>query len=149
MIETQNKFSTKQLTKMKTKIKYTAVTKSSYETSTTSIEFKVEINGKTATGYWRPVGQYVTSGVDVNDLRISQYNSISIFTGGGTFRTYDISGRLEVSEKQPRDLRFTGRRMTINNLKTVFVDKIKKALENPDAEPKLSKEFLEYFQINN
>ena len=134
---------------MKTKIKYTPVTKSSYETSATPIEFKVEINGKTATGYWRPVREYVTSGVDVNDLRISQYNSILIFTGGGTFRTYEISGRLEVAEKQPRDLRFTGRTLTIKNLKNAFVDKIRKALDNPEAEPKLSKEFLEYFQINN
>ncbi len=131
------------------KISYTAIDKKSYETSQTGIEFSIQINGKTAKGFWTPShGRYVNDGVDINDLKDQNNKRFNIFDGGGNRRTYEISAHLKPSEKQPKNLQFTGRTLSIDNLKTVFVDKIKKAFENPEQEPKLSKDFLDYFGIS-
>ena len=134
----------------KISIKYIPVDKHAYTTQTTGIKFKVMINGKQAEGYWRPShGRYVSQGVDINELELPDRKVIKIFDGGGTHKTYEISADLKEVDKQPKDLRFTGPRLSIDNLKVEFVNKIKKAMLNPDAEPKLSKEFLQYFNSNS
>lgn len=130
------------------KVGYREITLKSYETSQQGIEFQCMINGKIATGYWVPSrGNYVSGGVDVNTLKTEDGTYIKIFNGGGTYRTYEIAADLEPTIKQPKNLQFTGRTLSITNLKKVFIDKIKNALENPDKDPKLSKEFLKYFNI--
>jgi hypothetical protein len=134
----------------KIKIKYTEITKKSYETSTDSIKFLLEINGISCKGAWSPLIGTVSSGVDINELQIEDRlwgKTIDIFDGGGTHRSYEIRANLEFAEKQPKDLRFTGRTMTVSNLKKVFVDKIQNALQNPEKEPKLTEEFIKFFKL--
>lgn len=129
------------------KIKYTEITKSTYETSSTGIAFNIEINGVIGKGYWVPSrGRYVSRGVDVNEITVNnQY--VKIFDGGGTYKTYEIAADLEFKSKQPKDLRFTGRTMLVSNLKNIFINKIKKALTS-DANAKLSDSFLNAFKIS-
>lgn len=129
------------------KIKYTKVDKNTYTTCTHGIEFCVTINGVTATGHWRPSrGQYVSNGVDVNELKVAG-RTIRIFENGGTHRTYEIAANLVETEKQPKDLRFTGPRLSVDNLKNVFVEKIKNAIQFPKEEARLSREFVECFGL--
>lgn len=131
----------------KIKVSYTEETKKSYETSETPIGFTAIINGVTCKGYWRPSrGQYVSSGVDINELQVGG-KRIKIFDDGGTHKTYEIAANLQVAEKQPKDLRFTGQTLSVSNLKKVFIDKIQDAVNNPDKEPKLSKQFLTAFNL--
>lgn len=130
----------------KAKIQYIPITKRAYTTQSTGIEFNVIINGSQASGFWLPSrGRYVSEGVDINELKTKDGRYINIFSGGGTHKTYEISANLEEAPKQPKDLRFTGPTLSIDNLKPTFISKVKKALENPDAEPKLSDQFLQYF----
>lgn len=126
---------------MAVKIKYTPITKKSYETDQSGIEFEVEINGKKATGFWQAKNQYNSQGVDIDELKIGQYERIRIFDGGGSRKSYEISGSLSLADKQPKDLRFTGRTLSISNLKASFVNKIK----NPTVP--FTKEFKEYFGL--
>ena len=130
---------------MKNTIKYTEVTKKSYETSDVSIEFKVEINGIVAKGWWQPCrSRYVKDGIDVNQLDINR-RKIDIFTNGGTRTAYEIRARLELATIQSKDLRFTGRTLSIKNLKRVFVDKIKAALI--DEQLQFTEDFINTFNI--
>lgn len=136
--------------KKNVKIKYIPIDKSVYARDT-MIEFQISINGKTATGFWEPsYGEYVSNGVEVNELSTGgdRYGKrIIIFPGGGTQRYYEISAELKQTGTQPKNLRFTGPRLSIDNLKSIFVDKISKAINNPNSEPKLSNEFLTYFEL--
>jgi len=132
------------------RIKYTPIAKRAYTTQETGIEFSITINGISAKGYWIPShGRYVSGGVDINDLRANDRSIIPIFDGGGNRRTYEISAHLEKALKQPKDMSFTGPTLSIDNLKGIFVNKIKNAILNPNSEPKLSAKFLEYFNLNN
>jgi hypothetical protein len=140
------------------KIKYTEVTKKSYESDTSSIEFTLEINGKFARGFWRPTNQFIINGVDINELRVNfkqvgfvhtTFDIIDIYSNGGYNKCYEIYSKPEIAEKQPKDLRFTGRTLTIKNFKKDFIDKIKATLNGTGREGvTLSKEFLDYFQLN-
>ena len=128
------------------KIKYMPVTKRVYTTTSTGIEFKVSINGISATGYWSPCrGRYISNGVDINVLYTSDGRGIKIYDGGGSYKTYEISADLEEAPRQPKNLRFTGPLLKIDNLKPIFVNKIKHSLQNQKMEPKLSDQFLQYF----
>lgn len=127
-------------------IKYIPITKRAYTTQETGIEFQVIINGISATGFWRPSrGRYVSNGVDVNELTTQDRTRIRIYSGGGSYRSYEISASLPESPKQPKDLRWTGPILSLDNLKNEFISKIKRSLENPESEPKLTPEFLKYF----
>ncbi|MFA7289195.1 MAG: hypothetical protein WC055_09970 [Melioribacteraceae bacterium] len=128
-------------------IKYKAITKDSYETHDGSIEFELTINGKTATGYWRPIFQYTKNGVDVNDLFQSDKKQFSIFENGGNLRRYEIYAEPILAEKQPKNLRFTGHTLSIKHFKEVFISKITDAL-NGKGKAQLSNEFLNYFDIH-
>ena len=89
------------------KIKYTPVTKKTFETDERSISFVVEINGARAKGFWTPTRRYTAQGVDVNTLYPDDGNygrsngvGIDIFEGGGSYRTYELStGALKPNEK--------------------------------------------------
>lgn len=134
----------------KIKLKYTPIDKKAYETQKSSIEFIFSINGIEAVGFWNPYFEYVSSGVDINELRPinkRNYSGFNIFDGGGGYRMFEIHSKLDLLEKQPKDLRFTGRYYSTLGLKNVFLEKIKNALENPEKEPKLSQEFLKYFKL--
>ena len=85
-----------------TRVTYKQISKRAYTTQTTGIEFEVKINGKTAKGWWTPYFQYVSGGVDVNELKIGEYEYIDIFSGGSGHRMYEISSSLGESEKQPK-----------------------------------------------
>jgi acetyltransferase-like isoleucine patch superfamily enzyme len=130
---------------MKAKIKYTPINKRTYETSNLGIGFSVTINGRTASGHWSPCGQYVSNGVDVNEL-VSLGKRFTIFKNGGGHRSYEISASLARTEKQPRNLRFTGHTLSVSNLRGIFVGKIQDALEGR-CKADLSPEFLEFFGL--
>lgn len=129
-------------------VKYTEVDKHTYETNGRGIEFKVEINGKSATEYWVPVGDYpLRFGLDVNELRPPNGKRLDIFIGGGTHKSYELHAYPTVKDKQPKDLRFTGQRLDISPLKAEFKRKVGLAIGG-NYPVLLSKEFLEYFNIN-
>lgn len=129
------------------KIKYTAIDKQTYSSNKSGLEFKIEINGISAIGYWRPIsGGYTIDGVDVNELKIGEFKTIKIFSNGGGAKLYEIFGYPKKLEKQPKDLRFTGEYYSTLNLGEVFKEKINDSL-NGKIDAKLTKEFLEYFKI--
>ena len=89
---------------------------------------------------------YNPDGMDIDTLQIGQNKKISIFDGGGTHRSYEMSsGSLKPLDKQPKDLRFTGKYYSTDQLKPIFVDKIQKALAGGGVP--LHKDFLESFNI--
>ena len=132
------------------KIKYVAVDKTTYDTDKSGLEFTVEINGKKATGFWTPTGGgYNPVGVDVNELSISQYGRITIFDGGGTRRSYEISSAPVKKEKQPKDLWFTGKYYDTAPMGQDFIKKIREGLAGPTKSgATLTPEFLKYFNLN-
>jgi len=135
----------------RTRIKYTPISKRTYDTDNRGIEFQLEINGQKAKGTWTPYFQYNPRGVDINELRIEDGTTwgkrLPIFDGGGGHRTYEIaSGELKPNPKQPKDLRWTGKYYDTAQLKDVFVKKIEAALAGQNATP-LHKDFLAYFKL--
>jgi hypothetical protein len=131
----------------KLKISYTEVDKTSYQTCQSGVEFRALINGISCTGFWKPIYQYVGDGVDINDVRVDG-RLIEIFDGSSYNKTYEICCRdIVPTERQPKSLRFTGRTLSIKALKSTFINAIKKAVNNPDQDVKLSKEFLSTFNI--
>jgi hypothetical protein len=131
----------------KLKITYTPIEKKAYTTQKQGIKFSVKINNQTATGVWIPKYGDITNGVDINQLEGSK-GRFYIFSTGGSSRSYPISAKLEKSDRQPKDLRFTGPYLDISKLKDTFIRKITQAIEKPTEEEKLTPEFLEYFGIS-
>jgi len=140
---------------MKTnKITYKKITKVVWETDQNSIKFMVKINNKEVYGWWITNSQYTMDGVDINELSVKNdcfANTIKIFKDGGSRRTYEISARdFPLKEKQPRSLRFTGRKASVDQLKSIFINKIRDGIENigVEGQAQLSEEFIKYFNIN-
>lgn len=131
----------------KTKIVYTPIDKKAYATQSKGIEFEIKINGKSAKGIWQKRYSGITDGVDINELQGQNGRRFYIFASGGTQRSYPLRADIKELDRQPKDLRFTGPYLDISNLKKVFIDKITQAIENPSPSEELSKEFLEYFEI--
>ncbi len=135
--------------KQKVKVTYNSSEKNTYETSTNGIGFKATINGVALEGFWRPISQYTVQGVDINEVMVGS-KRIDIFSGGGSHKTYELYSRgFQPKEKQPKDLRFTGRTFSIDHLKDVFIKKIKEATENPEKNALLTPEFKKQFNIQD
>lgn len=131
----------------KIKIVYTPIDKKVYTTQTKGIEFEIKINGKSAKGIWQKRYSRIADGVDINELQGENGRRFYIFGTGGTQRSYPLRSNIKELDKQPKDLRFTGPYLDISNLKKVFIDKITQAIEKPNPAEGLTKEFLEYFEI--
>lgn len=132
------------------KIKYVAVDKSTYETDKSGLGFTVEINGKKATGIWRSKsGGYNHDGMDIDELKTGEYSRIKIFNGGGSAKSYEITSSPVLKEKQPKDLRFTGKYYDTAPMGIDFVNKIREGLAGPTKTgATLTPEFLKYFNLN-
>lgn len=130
------------------KIKYVAVDKSTYDTDKSGLEFTVEINGKKATGFWKPKYSYNPDGMDIDELMVGEYGRIKIFNGGGSHKSYEISSAPVKKEKQPKDLRFTGEYYNTVPMGQDFIKKIREGLNGPTKTgATLTPEFLKYFGL--
>jgi hypothetical protein len=132
------------------KIKYKAITKKSFTTSSYPIEFQVKINGVDCKGRWKPSRGYIVSqGVDINELKIGN-QTVTLFKNGGTHKTYEIAADLKPALKQPKNIQFVGPTLSIDNLKDVFVNKIRQGLININVDgPTLTDEFLKAINFVN
>ena len=125
------------------RIKYVEIDRSTYETSSSGVNFSVEINGIKAHGHWQ-----------IHDLR-GMINSLKGDDGTYITRIFEskvitsatLTAFLSYAERQPKNLHFTGRTIDISPLKKTFIEKVKYALENPDEDRYLSSEFLKYFKL--
>jgi hypothetical protein len=116
-----------------------------YATSKYSIGFSATINGKSVKGSFGPTRQYTCEGVDINELTVDG-KRITICSGGGSHRTYEISiGPFKQKEKQPKDLRFTGPYYDLSDLGNQFKTKLVRVVgEKPEL---LTDEFKKTFGI--
>lgn len=131
---------------MALRMKYKAITKTTYDTHQGGLEFDIEINGVGAKGFWTPTGQYCPNGVDIDELILNSGKRISIFQNGGTRRKYEMNGCPVKKDKQPKNLSFTGEYYSTLNLGTTFKNKIKEVLTQ-ENKATLTDEFINVFNL--
>lgn len=131
--------------KKRNSFKYKAVDTTTYDCDDRGFKFSLIINGVESAGFWRPTFKYTPGGVDTNEVIVND-KRIKIFDGGGSYRTYEVSGEPILKEKQPKNLSFTGRYYDTKNLGPILVNKIKEGLKN-NLKGKLSQEFLDTFDL--